>query len=233
MELYHYLNTTFYTMQELLDVVGTSEQKLKAFQESQLMPRASYTLKVNLACDSFFGHFEENQTLSYYAKGYASWLNIVLNEQDQTKIYAQFSARYRETLKRLNCLGYVFTHPKLTTSLSSHIADEWQHFLNGTYGLCTKTGLPEDIAAKEFAIIKINELCELKTLNQADREVLTFAVNLLDGVSAPFAPHERAHSSRQRLVDELRAMHGLADHTVSFNILPEVNSQNGTTLIIP
>ncbi|MDW7548944.1 hypothetical protein J8Z24_19675 [Pseudoalteromonas sp. SCSIO 43201] len=219
MVLYQYLNTTFYTMQELLDVANISEQELKALQDSQLMPRASYTLNVNLGCDSFFGQFKENHILTFYAKGYASWLNVILEEQDQTKIYALFSARYRKTLTRLGRLGYVSSHPKLTTSLSKHIADEWQHFLDGTYGLCTQTGLPEDIAAKEFAIIKINELCQLKTLNQAERETLIFAVNLLDSVSAQFAPHERANSSRRRLVDEVRAKYRLAAESISLSAL--------------
>lgn len=37
------------------------------------------------------------------------------------------------------------------------------------------------------------------------RRRLAAAVDLLDRVSAPFAPHEVARSSRQRYVDEVRA----------------------------
>ncbi|MDW7548943.1 hypothetical protein [Pseudoalteromonas peptidolytica] len=39
--------------------------------------------------------------------------------------------------------------------------------------------------------IKINELCQLKTLNQTEREAQIFVVNLLDSVSVQFAPHEQ------------------------------------------
>ncbi|MCO7190644.1 MULTISPECIES: DUF6058 family natural product biosynthesis protein [unclassified Pseudoalteromonas] len=227
--LFKYLDTTFYTTQKLLEIADISDQMLKALQDNKLMPRASYTLSLNLNCDSFFGHFKENHTLEYYAKGYALWLNAIRKEQNKAQAYEIFSARYRNMLTRLNCLGYSSNHPKLTTFLSDHIAQEWQHFLDGTYGLCTCTGLPEDIAAKEFAIIKINELCDLKKLGQADREVLTFAVNLLDGVSAPFAPHERDRSSRRRFVDDVREKYGLTASPISLNagMKPDQNSSTG------
>lgn len=77
-------------------------------------------------------------------------------------------------------------------------------FLNGIYGLCTKSGLPEDIAAKEFAIIEINELSIFDALNKEQLVKLTNAVNLLDKVSSLFAPHERLKSSRERLINETR-----------------------------
>jgi hypothetical protein len=38
---------------------------------------------------------------------------------------------------------------------------------------------------------------------------LRVAVDLLDSVSAPFAPHEVARSSRHRYVDEVRKTYGL------------------------
>jgi hypothetical protein len=75
--------------------------------------------------------------------------------------------------------------------------------------LCTKSGLPEDIAAKEFSILEINELSEIGELSTEQTNKLTIAVNLLDSASSLFAPHERLKSSRHRLVNEIRRKYKL------------------------
>jgi hypothetical protein len=64
--------------------------------------------------------------------------------------------------------------------------------------------LPEDIAAKELAILEINEIIEKPNIDEMQLNRLERAVNLLDSVSALFAPHEILKSSRHRLVDEVR-----------------------------
>jgi hypothetical protein len=89
----------------------------------------------------------------------------------------------------------------------AHIGAEWRHFLDGTYGLCTRSGLPEDIAAKEAAITLIRALTASGTPQGLDEEArgrLAAAVGLLDRASAPFAPHELARRSRRRYVDEVK-----------------------------
>jgi len=106
-------------------------------------------------------------------------------------------------------LGYSSSDEKVNAKLELHIKEEWQHFLNGIYGLCTKSGLPEDIAAKELAILQINALIEKDNLDKAQRDKLTKAVNLLDAASSLFAPHERLKSSRHRLIDEVRHQYQL------------------------
>ncbi len=90
----------------------------------------------------------------------------------------------------------------MTTELNQHIKEEWSHFINGVYGLYTKSGLPEDIAAKE--------LSELNELTSDEMTKLTLAVNLLDKASSLFAPHERLRSSRHRLVNETRRKYRLS-----------------------
>ncbi|CAH9053367.1 hypothetical protein PSECIP111854_01156 [Pseudoalteromonas sp. CIP111854] len=128
---------------------------------------------------------------------------------DQESIYRVFSYRYKQTIEGLKAQGYHSADAKLNEKLSDHIKTEWTHFLSGTYGLCTRSGLPEDIAAKELAIAQINELTAQSELDESKIEALTHAVNLLDGASSMFAPHERQRSSRYRLVDEVRRKYKL------------------------
>ena len=209
MELIKYLNDHFFTKQELLDISKVTEQDLLKYQENGLMPKCSYRLSLNLKSDSFFGLHNNEQEIEYYSKGYSSWLGIIQLSNSADTVYAIFASRYELAIENLRDKGHSTGSPKVTTELDNHIKEEWNHFLNGIYGLCTKSGLPEDIAAKEFSILEINELLELNELTSEQISKLTVAVNLLDSASSLFAPHERLQSSRHRLVNEVRRKYKL------------------------
>ena len=209
MELIKYLNEHFFTKQELLDISKVTEQDLSKYQENGLMPKCSYKLNLNLTSDSFFGLHNNEQEIEYYAKGYSSWLAIIQSSNSADAVYSIFASRYEKTIENLKAQGHSSSNSKITTELNNHIKEEWDHFLNGIYGLCTKSGLPDDIAAKEFSIIEIKELSELNELTSEQINKLTVSVNLLDSVSSWFAPHERLQSSRQRLVNEVRLKYKL------------------------
>ncbi|WP_298772277.1 DUF6058 family natural product biosynthesis protein [uncultured Shewanella sp.] len=215
MELIQYLNTYFLTEEVLLKKVNVDYSVLEKYQLMGIMPKASYQLRLAIHCDSFFGLRDETQSLRYYAKGYVSWFNVVRELSDaqgghKEAVYAVFLKRYLDTIHKLNGLGHALNRVQKEHDLHCHIEQEWAHFLAGTYGLCTLSGLPEDIAAKELAISQINTLSQLTSLTSEQRIQLTRAVNLLDDVSALFAPHERETSSRKRLVDDIRKIYQLS-----------------------
>ncbi|MCF6264063.1 MAG: DUF6058 family natural product biosynthesis protein [Xanthomonadales bacterium] len=209
MELIKYLNDHFFTKQELLDISKVTEQDFTEYQNNGVMPKCSYKLSFNLTSDSFFGLHNDEQEIEYYAKGYSSWLAIIQSLNSTESIYSIFAERYKNAIKSLKEKGHSSSNPKITSELNDHIKEEWHHFLNGIYGLCTKSGLPEDIAAKEFSILEIKELSELNELTLEQINKLTLAVNLLDSASSLFAPHERLKSSRHRLVNEVRRKYKL------------------------
>jgi len=173
------------------------------------MPHCSYKLNLAMQSDSFFGLHNENQVIEYYAKGYVSWLTRIENCESSSDAFLIFEQRYKKAINELKEQGHTSTDPKLTLNITNHIKEEWTHFLAGIYGLCTQSGLPEDIAAKELSIIEINELTALGDLTLEQINKLTQAVNLLDKASSSFAPHERLRSSRHRLVDEVRRQYKL------------------------
>jgi len=203
MDLINYLNKNYYTKQQLLDLAKINESELCAFQANKVMPVHSYKLCLNYSSDSFFGEYQNQNEIEFYAKGYLSWigmLKVTANFQDIFPIFAQ---RYSQTISDLKMAGYVSSDAKVNSKIDLHIEDEWGNFLNGIYGLCTKSGLPEDIAGKELAVLQINEILSQEEAD-IDRVQLTKAVNLLDKSSSMFAPHERLKSSRHRLIDEVR-----------------------------
>lgn len=134
--------------------------------------------------------------MRYYAHGTTQWAATVRTLAHEEDGFNMFAGRY---LARLEALGGAAHKPDLR--------EEWRHFLGGTYGLCTRSGLPEDIAAKELAAATIRSLSThgVAELDGAQRERLLAAIDLLDLASSQFAPHERTRSSRHSLIDALRA----------------------------
>jgi hypothetical protein len=200
MKLIDYLNSHFLTREQLLARSGIDGARLDALQALGMMPRPSYRLQVQLACDSYFGAHAESHAIDWYAQGMVAWAGLLEALDGPRQAFEVFAARYRRRLAQLAA--------DETLSSDAHIAAEWQHFLDGTYGLCTRSGLPEDIAAKEAAIVLIRAMTALAArqgLDEEERGRLAGAVDLLDAASAPFAPHEVARSSRRRYVDEVRA----------------------------
>ncbi|MCJ8320159.1 MAG: DUF6058 family natural product biosynthesis protein [Colwellia sp.] len=209
MQLINYLHDHFLTRVDLLTLSATSNDEFELLQRNKLMPACSYKLEVSTNCNSFFGEHHEQQTVEYYSKGYSSWLGILHSIKESNDVFQLFSKRYKQKLVELKRLGITSKDNKVNAGIDQHISEEWQYFINGTYGLCTKSGLPECIAAKEIAILIINELTDNDNLANDDLMRLTQAVNLLDSVSALFAPHERENSSRERLVNKVRQKYQL------------------------
>lgn len=88
-----------------------------------------------------------------------------------------------------------------------HAAATWSHFLNGVYGVCTRDGAPETIFHKQIGVMIVEALTSLPPDQTAPDTlpVLADAVAFLDEVASDFAPHERASSSRQHCVADIRA----------------------------
>ncbi|CAM2069740.1 DUF6058 domain-containing protein [Sulfidibacter corallicola] len=209
MDLLTYLCHHFFTRDQLIARSDLSETEFEHFRQMKVMPACSYSLEGPLLCRSFFGEHSFRARSEFYAKGYVSWLTRLPSFESPPEVKAWFKTRYRARLRQLELEGFSVNHPKLTTELETHLEREWSHFLDGTYGLCTRSGLPEDIASKEAAILIIEEWIKQEPNRDAEKETLRRAVDLLDEASAPFAHHERARSSRHRLVNEVRRIYSL------------------------
>ncbi len=204
MELINYLNQNFYSKAEFLQRAGLTAEKLAQLQSLKVMPLASHKIQLTVACDSLLGDYHNVQTIEYYAKGYLPWLVDISALDIQQSAQSLFTDRYKLKLQQLQGEGFINTDINLQDNFNSFVEQEWQHFLQGTYGLCTKSGLPEDIAAKELAVMIIKQLTEKESLNTMEINKLEKAVNLLDSASSLFAPHERAQSSREILINQIR-----------------------------
>ena len=212
MELIRYLHEHFFSEEQLLAVSGIALAELTELQARAMLPQASYRLQLDVQCMSYFGPYKQHAQLAYYAKGYASWIGLLQSLGSEADAFGTFAQRYRDRLHQLTQAGMCTRDPRFHAGLDQFLREEWAHFLEGTYGLCTKTGLPEDIAAKSLGTAIVEEITgnsPERALTAHDRVCLTLAVDLLDTASTPFAPHERTRSSRQRLIDDVRHTYGI------------------------
>lgn len=202
MTLLDYLNTHLIEEQTLLARTHISAAQLAKWQAERLAPQPSYRLSLAINSNSCFGDHVENHTFAYYPHGTPLWLGTITSMHNEQQAFAHFVERYRATATSL-CAD---EHIDDTHLDEQYLQEEWQHFLDGTYGVCTKSGLPEAIAIKDLSVTAIEKLL---TQSNPDRQTLHQLIDLLDEVSAPFAPHERQKSSRQRLITELRQRYPL------------------------
>ncbi|MES2069591.1 MAG: DUF6058 family natural product biosynthesis protein [Pseudomonadota bacterium] len=218
-----YLYENFYTASQLQAASETSAADLQGWQAAACMPMPSYSLQMDLHCLSYFGEHRDSGRLDFYAKGYVQWLQFLrtLPQSGLPEQQAGTAFRQRYLARSLMLFEQGLWPRKFRsqdgkpdfTVLDQHIGREWVSFLKGTYGLCTKSGLPEDIADKELATLVIDEITERQAkpaLSASEEADLIMALRLLDRAAALFAPHERARSSRQRCIVAVAGKYGLA-----------------------
>ncbi|KZN44077.1 DUF6058 family natural product biosynthesis protein [Pseudoalteromonas luteoviolacea] len=205
MELLDYLYTYFFSEARLIQHCDVELQKFIELQTIGVMPRPSYILDANLLCNSFFGEHEQHGKISFYPKSYAEWLNKVKCNTTSEAAFTIFSERLQKTIHELARNNISMGYEDDISKLNLFIATQWQHFLEGTYGLCTRTGLPEDIAKKEITIGLLNtRLTQVNLSDQEEKQLIT-AMNLLASCSPKFAPHERSKSQKQRLAAQVES----------------------------
>ncbi|UTH76144.1 DUF6058 family natural product biosynthesis protein [Chromobacterium sp. IIBBL 290-4] len=194
-----YLQSHFLSESQLLFRCRSAPERLRELQQAGRMPWPSYRLSGSGVASSYFGERRLSGELAWYPRAAAEWL-IEAEQADAAALRARFDSRYRAERRRLAAQG-------IAAEDEATLDGEWAHFQAGVYGVCTRQGRIEQIAAKGAAIAVIDRLTDCQRLARVRAEdipLLWRAVDLLDAVSAWFAPHERAASSRARCVDGVK-----------------------------
>ena len=198
-DLLDYLRRHFLAEPELLARSGVSLDTLRGWQRAGAAPWPSYRLTLAGEAASCMGSAALSAESAWYPRGMLCWLGQALAlDGEPERLRAGFESAWREGLAALE-LPPAEAEPDL--------AAVWRDFLAGSYGVCTRAGLPGEVAQKEALVLLIDALTDRQRrpgLAPAERERLAWAVDLLDAVAAPFAPHERAGSSRARCVELTR-----------------------------
>lgn len=217
MSSHQYIIQNFLTLPQLSESSGVSQNRIVELIEAGCFPKASYTIEMQGEIRSFFGLFEESATLEFFPRSMIGLARDLAGksgslEQLAAELKWAFFKVYKHILEGADAGKYglaAFFEPDGKAggdALSSFLEQEWAHYLDGTYGVCTHTSCAEDIAVKEVMIAKIKFLCSEIDAGggDADLAALEDAVSTLDAVSASFAPHEVARSSREKYINAVR-----------------------------
>jgi len=211
--LLNYLYSEFYEEQVFLDLLGLSSSDWQSLLERRVMPAASYLFTNSSLCVSFFGQYQERELYRFHLKSHRRWFEDLqcfgLAQEQAAKAF--FLSRFRSAKEaflagelgaRLHAL-----HPDVMAAFDGDLEERtWGHFLNGTYGICTRDGQPDTIFQKQAGVRFIEKMTEAEP-HQFSKEhlgLLRQIVDFLDGVESEFAPHEVGQSSRQRCIIDVR-----------------------------
>ncbi|MCF6439713.1 DUF6058 family natural product biosynthesis protein [Pseudoalteromonas luteoviolacea] len=204
--LIKYLTEYFYTGSELLNRSNVSESEFIQLQMRSIMPKASYKLDMSLTCHSYFGSHASQQLVYFYPKAYAGWLKKCVRYDTPQEALTEFARLFYQAKDRLSENVFWLDDTKIMTAFDEFIAQQWPHFLAGTYGVCTKRGSPFDILSKELAVTTIRTLLDKTSLSVTEQALLSRAVSCLKKVGSQFAPHERALSQQHQLLARLESL---------------------------
>ncbi|MGJ8529471.1 DUF6058 family natural product biosynthesis protein [Maritalea sp.] len=210
-----YLFSNFYEAAEFCARADCSTDEFAQMQAHKITPNASYQLETNMEVTSYIGVHQENCALQFYPKSGLDWLTLlqntnITNEADAKQAFTtQFEATKTTLASSPGGKEILGVFPELIAAFDDHqLEATWQHFLDGTYGICTRTGLPDAIFLKQFYVRLIDQMVgqySASSIPEKSRVMLQKAIFCLDQVEAEFAPHEVTQSSRQRCIIDVRA----------------------------
>jgi hypothetical protein len=217
MNSFDYISENFLTLEQLSEVSGVSVEMIIIMIEKGCLPSPSYKISGTCEVTSFFGVHSELISRWYFPRAYVEQVNAISSDPRELETVAQelqeaFLSDYKQCLHDMQAkeggLAHLFHLDRglENENASNFLNAEWQHYLDGTYGVCTKTASVQQIAIKEIMIARIKQLVEKakRGLENDERLDLTEAVDALDRVSAEFAPHELERSSRYKYIDLIK-----------------------------
>lgn len=216
-----YLQQHYCTLGYLLKTCDLNETEFFAYVNAQCLPKHSYEWQEKRVVHSFLSKEEwVCETILYYPPRHTlllhdliTWHRYMLFEDMAKALKEDFKVHYVAQLKALDAFSDVYADYKDNhAALEAFLNTEWQSYLDGTYGLCVNEPTAENIATKETMLRRIRFITadgSKASLTDSERISLTKDIEALDTVLSPFAPYERAHSSREKWVNAIITKYAL------------------------
>ncbi|MEM9634516.1 MAG: DUF6058 family natural product biosynthesis protein [Pseudomonadota bacterium] len=208
-----YLFENFLVEEEFAARCEVSVEDLRNYYQRRIFPLPSYTYSAAGHLTSFFEPFSDKHTYRFQLKSLQNWHDCIAKLGLSNEVLARtyFESRY-DTAKMTFLSGPLGEElcdkaPAVVSQFDSdHRQATWEHFLKGTFGVCTRDSLPETIFLKQSCVRFVEALTSDPEFcsEPSHLDLLRSLVDLLDSVESDFAPHEVRQSSRQRCIIDVR-----------------------------
>jgi hypothetical protein len=215
-----YLRTNYLNSEQFASACDISVDDLSELVALQVIPGPSYVVTEQATVRTYvFGEMDAPGSTpgSYFHPGNRTWVELARRaefRQDARAIREHFEAEFTDALVELNTTTWRLSDSFsdngeiLGAGLRSRLDSAWEHFLKGTFGLCVANPISaREIARKEILQEKLTSLTDNGSKYVFASSELDTVIALIDDYAAssmPFSPIEYPHSSRKRLVEDLR-----------------------------
>lgn len=196
-------------LRALADRAGTTPEQVRAFEQAECIPAASYEVAGEVTFTSSFGRYAlPVEPRRYYHPSVVEWLQRAMALADgrdlgevARAVRAAFDSDFDAALRGA------------PPPWSDGADYAWAYMTDGTWGLCLKDVSIAGLLAKEQARATIRRLVQPEPdhrLSEAERRELEQALSDYERVALPFSPHEVAESSRAREIQPAREKYVIA-----------------------
>jgi len=203
-----YLDTYYFTAARLADACSMPLPALAALVDAGLVPQPSHVVTADGTLQSpVFGALPADGATpgEYHHRGHIGWVALARDLQA-----SQGTVRAREALQARFITEFATAVADLDPRERECLATAaWDNFIRGVYGVCVADpSRIDNIARKERLQAALADITGNGTRTDFTPGAAAQLLEMIGAyavVAMPFAPPEYPHSSRKRLVDDLRA----------------------------
>lgn len=222
-----YITENYLDAEALCSITGISITELDRLIEQHLIPNCSYTIENTSVISSPLGD-EEIITLTkrYFPKSVIPLIAQNLNCENPDHFKQQMKEEFISTFTAHQDNSFAYGNilnndgSVNDNALAEAFETEWEHYLNGIYGICTINSTGAEIAKKEIAVKKLIDFIEQNkgtVLNEIQQKALIALNDQFNEVANDFAPYQRVSSSRGKYLDKILMENSLEELIKPYN----------------
>jgi hypothetical protein len=221
-----YVETTATPRAQLAAASGVSEGDLGAIEAANALPNPTYVVFSNAIRSPIrmLGEPPEDGGTAYYCPAVLSWLRRAALMRPgepglSDRLHAWFTGSLRKALQAqaAEARQYAWSHLFDANGAIDDGALEQEarslhgDWMNGGWAVCLRRWNGDHVVTKDLERARISALTQDATrdLNAEERLQLVDAIERLDSVILPFAPHERPHGTPGLFIDRMRERYGV------------------------
>ena len=221
-----YITENYIEWNKLCSLSNISSQKLEDLIQKELVPNASYTINTtNEISSSLQDKIIIKETKRYFSKNIVELIQKNKTLKNSSRFKEHFKTEFRNTLEKNPDKKYaydnIFKEDETIdeNKLNLIFEQEWKHYCDGVYGICTLNASAFDISHKEVAVKKLidfNKKHKDNILNKKEKRILKKLNTEFNAVSNVFAPYQRENSSRGKYLDKILKLNSLDELIIKY-----------------